>query len=152
MSSFNSPKYVQCAKIIEDEVAKGGDVATLRKRCIDRFQIEIGMTKAGASTYYSNLHKAQKVEVPIAIRERAAYDKESFDQGADMYSMVTVDKARRAVDIKVFEDKQKCLDECNKFNRHFIKGIQVIDAPLGTVRHTKEKEVSDEFVDRILMA
>lgn len=149
MSSFNSPKYVLCATIIEEEVAKGGDMSTLRKRCIERFQAEINMSKAGASTYYSNLHKAKKVEVPVAIRERQVYDKDAFDQSIDSFSMVTVDKAKRAVDVKVFVDKQKCLDECNKLNRHFIRGIQIIDAPLGTIR-TKELEVSDDLVDRII--
>lgn len=149
MSSFNSPKYQQCATIIENEVSKGGDMSTLRKRCIERFVAEMNMTKAGASTYYSNLHKAQKVEVPVPVRERQAYDKDMFDYDKEAFSMVTIDRSRRAVDVKVYTDKNKCLEECNKFNKHFIKGVQIVDAPLGTIR-TKEVEVADEFVDSIL--
>lgn len=151
MSSFNSPKYKRCAEIIEEEVSKGGDTSTLRRQCIERFMTDpmLMMSKAGASTYYSNLHKSNKVSVPVPMRERQIYDKDAFEHDHQMYSMVTVDRAKRAIDVQVFMDKVQCLDKCNKLNKHFIMGVQMRNYPLGTIR-TKPKEVDDQIVDEIL--
>ena len=128
MSNFNSPKYQAVRAIIEQEQQRSGD-GSIRQRCIARIQTEIGMSNAGASTYFSNMHKAMGGAVrqvtPVAVSTETTNE--------PVFSMVTVDAAKRAIDVKCFIDKAKCLDKCNELNKHFVMGHQKRGAPLGTL-------------------
>ena len=127
MSNFNSQKYQAVRAIIEQEQQKTSDV-TIRQRCIARIKAEVGMSDAGASTYFSNMHKAMggtvRPVVPVAVSTETTKE--------PVFSMVTVDAAKRAIDVRCFTDKNACLEKCNELNKHFIIGHQKRGAPLGT--------------------
>lgn len=151
MSTLNSAKYQHVQKIIEttpqvDETS----TKTFRQRCIDRIIAEVGMTIHGASTYFTN--KSQQlgvgstktssprstvVEQPSARDMLGEIDIDNLPINArntQVYSMVTVDKNKIAIDVRCFNDKAQCLDMCNKLNKHFVKGCQQRGSRLNVLR------------------
>lgn len=151
MSTLNSAKYQHVQKIIEttpqvDETS----TKTFRQRCIDRIITEVGMTIHGASTYFTN--KSQQlgvgstktssprstvVEQPSARDMLGEIDIDNLPINArntQVYSMVTVDKNKIAIDVRCFNDKAQCLDMCNKLNKHFVMGCQQRGSRLNVLR------------------
>lgn len=158
MSTLNSAKYQQVQKIIEstpqvDETS----TKTFRQRCIDRIIAEVGMTIHGASTYFTN--KSQQlgisstksstprstvVEQPSARDMLGEIDIDNLPINArntQVYSMVTVDKNKIAIDVRCFNDKAYCLDMCNKLNKHFVMGCQQRGSRLNVLR--SERKIED---------
>lgn len=141
-----------CEAIYTEEFAKDSNMDTMRKRCMDRIMAEIGMTYNGSSTYYSN---AKKKIHPNEVASRVAkvmakVEGNSGGDSQEIYSMVTVDAYKKAVDVKCFESKQSCLEECNRLNKHFVKGLQKRGEKLGVIDETwiaeLDKEVAAEYL------
>lgn len=154
MSTLNSARYQAVQKIIEttpqvDETS----TKTFRQRCIDRIINEVGMTIHGASTYFTN--KSQQmgvsstktttttnttrsvVEQPSARDMLGEIDIDNLPINArntQVYSMVTIDKNKIAIDVRCFNDKAQCLDMCNKLNKHFVMGCQQRGSRLNVLR------------------
>ncbi len=121
--------------IYKEEFAKDSDMKTMRKRVMDRVVADkIGST-ALASTYFSNAKKKFNPDdvATKAVKVISAIEKLVKGDSNEVYSMVTVDKHKIAVDVKCFENKDTCLEECNKLNKHFVKGLQKRGKPLNTI-------------------
>lgn len=151
MSTLNSAKYQAVQKIIETTPqVDESSTKTFRQRCIDRIIAEVGMTIHGASTYFTN--KSQQlgvgstktssprstiVEQPSARDMLGEIDIDNLPINArntQVYSMVTVDKNKIAIDVRCFNDKAQCLEMCNKLNKHFVMGCQQRGSRLNVLR------------------
>lgn len=148
-AKFASQKYQDVRKVIEREPKESTDGKTFRQRCIARIIAEVGMTDHGASTYYSNMAAHLGITAERASKAAASstkivsakdllgeVDTENLPDNVrnmELYSMVTVDKNRIAIDVRCFSDKAACLDKCNTLEKHFIKGHQKRGCKLGTL-------------------
>lgn len=147
-AKFASQKYQEVRKVIESEPKDTIDGKTFRQRCIARIITEVGMTDHGASTYYSNMaahlgitaertSKASSSSKIVSAKDLLGeVDTENLPDNVrnmELYSMVTVDKNRIAIDVRCFSDKAACLDKCNTLEKHFIKGHQKRGCKLGTL-------------------
>lgn len=143
-----------CEVIYTEEKAKAND-NTLRSRGIARIVAELGMTPAGASTYFSNaknkvegLTPGEKV-VKAAVKMLSKIDAKGTESD-EVFSMVTLDAHKKAVDVKCFISKQSCLEECNAKNKHFVRGLQKLGAKLGTLDDSWMQEVDAELVAQLI--
>ena len=130
------------------EKAVGDD--KLRGRCIARIVAELGMTDKGASTYFSNAKNKVEGLTPgtKTVKVLARFDeKEASDE---VFSMVTLDAQKKAVDVKCFISKQSCLEECNEKNKHFVRGLQKMGAKLGILDDSWMNEVDPELVAQLI--
>ena len=145
-AKFASQKYQSVRDIIEKEPKESTDGKTFRQRCITRIIDEVGMTIHGASTYYSNMAahlgitaertttKSSSSKIVSAKDMLGECDTDNLPlnvRNMELYSMVTVDKNRIAIDVRCFSDKAACLDKCNALEKHFVKGHQKRGSKLG---------------------
>ena len=66
MSDYNSAKYQAVRAIIEQQLKVESPIS-LRQRCIPIIEGQLGMSTAGASTYFSNMNKHMGGDVrPVA--------------------------------------------------------------------------------------
>lgn len=145
-AKFASQKYQSVRVIIENEPKESTDGKTFRQRCIARIIDEVGMTIHGASTYYSNMAahlgitaertttKSSSSKIVSAKDMLGECDTDNLPlnvRNMELYSMVTVDKNRIAIDVRCFSDKAACLDKCNALEKHFVKGHQKRGSKLG---------------------
>ncbi len=145
-AKFASQKYQSVRDIIEKEPKESTDGKTFRQRCIARIIDEVGMTIHGASTYYSNMAahlgitaertttKSSSSKIVSAKDMLGECDTDNLPlnvRNMELYSMVTVDKNRIAIDVRCFSDKAACLDKCNALEKHFVKGHQKRGSKLG---------------------
>lgn len=165
--SFESAKYQATGKIILEEPETSPCGKSRRQRCISRIESELGMSFHGASTYFSNMAKHLKIGSPRGASSAAVVRTiEKVVSAGDLaceldpnllpvrtrntevYSMVTVDSAKVAIDVRCFNDKQTCLDKCNATNKCFIKGHQKKGARLGVLRTTANTTelTADDFM------
>ena len=135
MSQFTSAKYKACIQVLNEE-RDVESVKSLRQRCIERFVAECGCTKNGASTYFANLTAAErgvvhKTATKVVKAVKSVMEPKGLED-AQMYSAVTVDVNKIAIDSRTFTDKAECLDYCGDY-KHFVVGIQKIGAKVGEV-------------------
>lgn len=135
MSQFNSAKYKACALIIAEE-REVESVVSLRKRCIARF-VEDGLcTPAGASTYFANLTAADRGVVHKVVstvkKVSTVVEPKGLGDDVEMFSAVTVDANKIAIDVRTFLDKDDCVKYCGDY-KHFVKGIQKVGAKVGVL-------------------
>lgn len=149
-TKFASLKYQAVRNIIQQEqqtptVTSEGK--TFRQTCIQRIQDEVGMSVHGASTYYSNMAAHLGITTERTVKTPSTglvnakdllgeMDTDNIPanvRNTELYSMVTVDKNRIAIDVRCFSDKSVCLDKCNSLEKHFIKGHQKRGCKLGTL-------------------
>lgn len=157
---FNSVKYQAVRKVIESEPKECPSCIKFRIRCIARIVTECGMTEHGASTYYQNMAKHLGIvsdrSASAPKQDKVIRAKDFLDEideanipvnarNIDVYSMVTVDSNRIAIDVRCFTDKAACLEKCNNFNKHFISGHQQRGARLGNLVGQVARRIADSF-------
>ena len=164
MAQFTSQKYQDVRLVIETTSKQDSNNTgkTFRQRCIERIINELGLTKNGAQTYYNNMAahmgiattKERGTTVRIAsardcVGEMDVSQLRRVPSNVDVYSMVTVDSDRIAVDVRCFNDKTTCLEMCNKMNKHFVRGWQIRGARLNKVRGIGDAilDLADENYD-----
>lgn len=148
MSKHNTPKYDIVRKVLKETPVESSSGGTFRQRCIDTLVNVYKFPKNGASTYFSTIaaemgltssrgNRSSSIDRPFTAKECASEIDLSglvrVPMNLEIYSMVTCDARRVAIDVRCFNDKQQCLDMCNKLNKHFVRGLQRVGAFLNVI-------------------
>lgn len=148
MGKHNTPKYDIVRKVLRETPVESSTGGTFRQRCIDILVNVYKFPKNGASTYFSTIaaemglttsraSRSTNTNKPLSARESAGEMDLSgltrVPMNLEIFSMVTCDSRRVAIDVRCFNDKQECLDMCNKLNKHFVRGLQRVGALLNVV-------------------
>jgi hypothetical protein len=134
MSNFTSAKYQAIIRTVNAELAKDDNVLTLRKRVMALHAKDntLGgaetMSKACASTYFSNVTENLRVEkVPSAVVQVVGQKV--------VHSICTVDAYGTVLYAEYYED-DTWLD-VNTSGKEITKGYQVVGQKVGIVYKTK---------------
>ncbi|MCB1711001.1 MAG: hypothetical protein KDH96_00530 [Candidatus Riesia sp.] len=152
MGKHNTKKYDIVREVLKSTPVESKDGKTFRQRCIEVLVSEHGFPVNGASTYFSTIaaemgltssksNRSRSTTSSIAVSYTARESAGEMDvtslsrvpMNMEIYSMVTCDSRKVAIDVRCFNDKSECLDMCNRLNKHFVRGWQKVGSYLNVV-------------------
>jgi len=151
MGKHNTKKYDIVRQVLKSTPVESKDGKTFRQRCIEILVSEHGFPVNGASTYFSTIaaemglssskgnrsHSTSNIAISYTARESAGeMDVTNLNRvpmNMEIYSMVTCDSRKVAIDVRCFNDKSECLEMCNRLNKHFVRGWQKVGSYLNVV-------------------
>lgn len=124
---FKSAKYQAVVSIFNSEKKEG--VTSHRQRCMKRIIAEVGMSVAGASTYYANIKSYMEdggtTEKVLSVQKVVEKVKE------ELWSAVKLDEDELAVEVMTFHNVEDALKYSQENVTYLMRGTQRYGAELG---------------------